>query len=79
MRNAIQLQADAWTALVTGLGMADALRYRILCEDQRGDYVHERDALFKDVTLDEWVSAAKATEARRPTRTPGGRRARAGS
>jgi hypothetical protein len=63
MRNASELQADAWEALVKGLGVADAVRYRILFEPGRGDYAAERKALFRDMSLDDWVAAARARRA----------------
>ncbi len=59
MRNAGELQADAWVALVAGLGVADAVRYRVLFEPGRGDYAAEREVLFRDVTLDDWVRAIR--------------------
>lgn len=59
MKNASTLQADAWTALVTGLGLADAIRYRILFEPGHGDYAREREEMFASMTLDDWVKASR--------------------
>jgi hypothetical protein len=61
MRNAAQLQLDAWEALVRGLGLADALRYRALFEPPAGDYAAEREELFRDMTLQDWVAAIRGT------------------
>jgi hypothetical protein len=62
MRNARELQRDAWDALVKGLGLADALRYRELFEPGHGDYAAERDELFRDVGVDDWVAAVRRRE-----------------
>ncbi len=59
MKSASTLQADAWIAIVRGLGLADALRCRILFELGGGDYVRERDELFASMTLDDWVKASR--------------------
>lgn len=55
MKTAAVLQFEAWKVLVRGLGMADALRYRILFESGGGDYSSEREVLFGHMTLDDWV------------------------
>ena len=54
MRNAAQLQADAWASLVKGLGPGDALRYRILFETGRGDYAREREEILGEMSLADW-------------------------
>lgn len=59
MRSARQLQAEAWRAVVQALGPADALRYRILFEPGEGDYAAEREALFGDLTTDDWIDLVK--------------------
>jgi hypothetical protein len=72
MKDAATLRADAWDAIVKGLGMADALRYRILFESGTGDYAAEREVLFAGMNIDDWVKAARRI---RPAR-PGTRRRR---
>jgi len=57
-----ELHAEAWKALVKGLGAADALRYQILFEPGAGDYAAERDALFPEMSLDDWVATIRARE-----------------
>lgn len=54
MRNAAQLQADAWAFLVKGLGPGDALRYRILFETGQGDYAREREEILDHMSLADW-------------------------
>lgn len=59
MRTIAQLQADAWDAIVRALGIVDALRYKVLFEPGRADYSKERQELFGDRTLDDWVQEVK--------------------
>ncbi|MBM4395211.1 MAG: hypothetical protein FJ087_05930 [Deltaproteobacteria bacterium] len=63
MRSAAKLQADAWDAIVNALGMADALRYRILFQPGNGDYARERDSLFASRDIEDWIRAVRAEEA----------------
>jgi hypothetical protein len=65
MRNANELRVAAWEALVRALGPGDAIRYRALYEPGSGDYASERDALFRNVSLDDWVEAARQRDTRR--------------
>ncbi len=65
MRNAQELRLAAWEALVKALGPADAIRYRALYEPGTGDYASERDALFRHVSLDDWIEAARLRAAKR--------------
>jgi hypothetical protein len=65
MKNAAMLQADAWEALRRGLGLADALRYRVLFDPGHGDYAKERKELFASMTLDDWIGALRSTRAKR--------------
>lgn len=60
MKTVVELHADAWEALVKGLGVADALRYRILFEPGAGDYAAERDSLFQGMNLDAWVALIRS-------------------
>ncbi|HEY3358245.1 MAG TPA: DUF433 domain-containing protein [Polyangia bacterium] len=69
MRNARELQTAAWEALVKGLGLADALRYRVLFEPGHGDYAAEREALFRDMSLDDWVEAVRRRDTQRDADT----------
>jgi hypothetical protein len=65
MRSPIELQELAWRALVKELGLADALRYRILFQQGSGDYCRERQALFPGVTLEGWLKDLAAWDKRR--------------
>lgn len=53
MRSTQQLLADGWRALTKELGLADALRYRVLFQPGTGDYAREREALLADKSLAE--------------------------
>jgi hypothetical protein len=55
MRTATELQDLAWRALVKELGLADALRYRILFQPGTGDYCRERQGLFSGISLERWL------------------------
>lgn len=61
-----ELRAAGWRALVKELGVADALRYRILFEQRSGDYVRERKELFAGMNLDQWLSDLARWEKDRP-------------
>ena len=63
MRSPIELQMDAWTAIVDALGPADALRYRALFEPGQRDYAAERSELFAEMTIDDWVEEVRRSEA----------------
>jgi hypothetical protein len=65
MRTAADLLRRAWHALVKELGLVDALRYRLLFEGGRGDYAHERAALFGGLTLADWLRDLAEWESRR--------------
>ncbi len=60
MRTARELQVEAWSAIVDRLGLADAFRYRVIAESGAGDYAAERERLFKDMSLDDWVDEMRA-------------------
>ncbi len=66
MRTPIELQELAWRALVKELGLADALRYRILFQQGSGNYSRERQALFSGVTLEGWLKDLAAWDKSRP-------------
>lgn len=60
MRTAEDLRERAWKALVKELGLADALRYLILFQPGRGNYVGERRDLFKDKSVDELFDSLRS-------------------
>ena len=62
MRTATELQELAWRALVKELGLADALRYRILFQPGKGDYCRERQALFSGMSMERWIEDLRAWE-----------------
>ena len=74
MRTTQQLLSDGWRALTKGLGLADALRYRILFQPGAGDYTRERKALFRGKSLDEIAEALR--ERRTGRRAPKRRKRR---
>ncbi len=62
MRTTAELQRDAWEALVDRLGLAEAVRYRVVTESGTGDYARERERLFADTSLDDWLHLCRATD-----------------
>jgi len=62
MRTATELQELAWRALVKELGLADALRYRILFQPGKGDYCRERQALFSGMSMERWIEDLRTWE-----------------
>lgn len=67
MRTVSELRADGWKGLVKELGLADALRYRMLFEQGQGDYVKERRELFDDLSLRDCLQAIQEWESRHPS------------
>ncbi len=65
MRTATELHDVAWRALVRELGLADALRYRILFQPGTGDYCRERQALFSGISLERWLDDLARWEQRK--------------
>ena len=67
-RNATQLAADGFAALVEKLGMADAIRYVQLYDQGEGDYTRERHQWLDSLAHEEvagWMGkAAKRRSAR---------------
>lgn len=55
MRTPAELVSDGWRALVKEVGLADAVRYRVLFQFGVGNYVKERKALFEKMTMDVWL------------------------
>ncbi len=65
MRTATELYDLAWRALVRELGLADALRYRILFQPGSGDYCRERQALFSGIPMERWLDDLARWEQRK--------------
>ena len=65
-RNAAQLAADGFAAIVQKLGMADAVRYVQLYHQGAGDYTRERHEWLDDVSHDQIAHLMATTEKRRP-------------
>ena len=53
MKTVLEIQREGWQALVDKLGMTDALRLLVLFVPGKGDYIKERQEIFKDKTFDE--------------------------
>jgi hypothetical protein len=66
-RNAAQLAADGFAAMVQKLGMADAVRYVQLFHQGAGDYSRERHEWLDDVTHDQIANLMAKTQ-KKPTR-----------
>ncbi len=64
MKTALELLDEGWKALVKGLGIADALRYKTLFQPGRGDYASEREQLFGAMTADDWQRELSEWESR---------------
>ena len=73
MKNVMELQRAAWEALVRALGVADAWRYHLLFEPGQGDDAAEREQLFGQTTLDDWVrESRRQADVPEPDQTPPG-------
>lgn len=70
MRSVQELLTDGWKALVGGLGLADAVRYKALFQPGAGDYARERDELFRSMSIDDWQRELSAWEKRPASGTP---------
>jgi hypothetical protein len=66
-RNAAQLAADGFAAMVEKLGMADALRYVQLYQQGAGDYTRERHEWLDEFSHHE-VASLMATVAKKGPR-----------
>jgi hypothetical protein len=60
----VEVTHDALAALTRGLGVADTARFLNQFSTGFGDYTKERDALFRDLTLDELFAAMDASHPR---------------
>ncbi len=68
-RNAIQLAADGFAALVAKLGMADAVRYMQLYVQGEGNYTRQRHRWLDRLSHNEVASLMAKTQKKRSTRT----------
>jgi hypothetical protein len=64
MRTPMELLVAGWRALVKELGLADALRYKVLFEPGKGDYPREREELFEGMSLADWERELRLWQAR---------------
>ena len=74
-RNAAQLAADGFAAMVQHLGMADAVRYVQLYHQGSGDYSRERHAWLDEFSHEEIASlmanaAKKGPQKRKRRKVP---------
>ena len=67
MRTAAELQHQGWEALVEKLGLADAVRYRVLFQPGTGDYAEERRKLFGQMAMDNWIAELQQWEQQHPS------------
>ena len=72
-RNAAQLAADGFAAMVQKLGMADAVRYVQLYHQGAGDYTRERHAWLDEVSHDQIVTFMAKTEKKGTRKRKGGK------
>jgi hypothetical protein len=71
-RNAAQLAAEGFAAVVQKLGMADAIRYVQLYDQGTGDYVRERLEWLDDLSHEQIVDLmARTNNKRTRKRKPG--------
>lgn len=54
-----EIRAEGWKALTERLGVSGAIRFLMEYDPGRGNYVEERRALFRDLTLDEAIARAR--------------------
>lgn len=54
-----EIRAEGWKALTERLGVSGAIRFLMEYDPGHGDYVEERRALFRDLTLDEAIARAR--------------------
>jgi hypothetical protein len=65
-RNAAQLAADGFAAMVQKLGMADAVRYVQLYHQGAGDYTRDRHQWLDDVSHEQVASLMAKAGKKRP-------------
>jgi hypothetical protein len=54
-----EIRAEGWAALVERLGVSGAVRFLMEYDPGRGDYVEERRALFRDLTVRDALDRAR--------------------
>jgi hypothetical protein len=59
-----EIRAEGWKALTERLGVSGAIRFLMEYDPGRGDYVAERQELFRDLTLEEAIARARAKSTR---------------
>jgi len=77
-RNAAQLAADGFAAMVQKLGMADAVRYVQLYHQGAGDYTRERHAWLDEVGHDQIANLMAKTQKKGTRNRKGGKVQKAG-
>ena len=65
-RNAAQLAADGFAAMVQHLGMADAVRYVQLYHQGAGDYAQERHEWLDELSHDQIANLMAKTQKKGP-------------
>ena len=78
-RNAAELAADGFAAMVEKLGMADAVRYVQLYDQGAGDYTRERQQWLDDVSHDQIAKLMAKTEKKGTPKRKGGKVQKAGN
>jgi hypothetical protein len=73
-RNAAQLAADGFAAMVEKLGMADAVRYVQLYHQGAGDYTRERHEWLDELSHDQVASLLAAAAEKGPRQGKRGKR-----
>ncbi len=71
-RNAAQLAADGFAAMVQKLGMADAVRYVQLFHQGTGDYTRERHQWLDEVSHDQIANLTTKAEKKGTRKRKGG-------
>ena len=77
-RNATQLAADGFAAIVQELGMADAVRYVQLYHQGAGDYARERHEWLDEVSHDQITNLMAKTQKKPARKRKGGAVQKAG-
>ena len=77
-RNAAQLAADGFAAMVQKLGMADAVRYVQLYHQGAGDYTRERHEWLDELSHDQIANLMARTAKKGPRKRKRGKVPKAG-
>ncbi len=54
-----EIRSEGWRALTERLGVSGAIRFLMEYDPGHGDYVEERQELFRDLSLDEAIARAR--------------------